>query len=162
MMVQMRRWLSIGLINFSLVVAALDEAPLKRYAGNWKVSRKSAAGQSEQLQNQCAQAGKSYVCEQTVAGSVRGLLVFLPTNTPGHFTTQNILPDGRATGKGDLTIDRNRWTFTSTWNGGATVTHYRTTNVFLTTNQVHFEQEESTDGTHWQLKDSGEETRATK
>ncbi len=158
----MRKYLRIALAGSTLLLAAPDQLPLKQYAGTWKVTRKSTNGQVEDLKITCAQVGKSYACEQAVAGSVRGLLVFLPTETPGHFTTQNIQPDGRATGKGELLISGNRWTFTTTWYGGATVTHYRTTDVFNTPNQIHFEQEESTDDTHWQSKDSGEETRTSK
>ena len=162
MMIRMRKYFFIAVVGSALLSAASDPLLLKQYAGSWKVTRKSTNGQAEDLKIICAQVGKSYACEQAVAGSVRGLLVFIPGGTPAHFTTQNIQPDGRATGKGELAIEGNRWIFTNTWYGGAVATHYRTTNVFTTPNQIHFEQEESTDGTHWQTKDSGEEMRTSK
>ncbi len=159
----MRKHLGIVLVGSTLLIAAgTDLMPLKQYAGSWKVTRKSTNGQVEDLKISCGQAGKSYACEQAVSGSVRGLLVFLPTSNPGHFITQNVQPDGRATGRGELSIEGNRWVFTNTWNGGSTVTHYRTTNVFTTPSQVHFQQEESTDGNNWQTKDTGEQIRASK
>ncbi len=159
----MRKHFGIVLVGSTLLTAAgTDPMPLKQYAGSWKVTRKSTNGQVEDLKVNCAQAGKSYACEQSVSGSVRGVLIFLPSGTPGHFITQNIQPDGRATGRGELSIDGNRWVFTNSWNNGSSVTHYRTTNVFTPPNHVHFEQEESTDGTNWQTKDIGEQIRASK
>ena len=147
----------------ALPVLCADPTPvLKKYGGTWQITRKSAPGKKEQLRNDCALAGTFYACQQSSNGTVSSLLVFTPTPQPNYFNTQNVLPDGRATGKGDLTIDGNKWVFTSTWNGGATVTRYRTTDTFVTLNQIHFDQEESTDGTHWQLKDSGEQVRASR
>jgi hypothetical protein len=105
--------------------------------------------------------GKFFACQQTVNGSVVALLIFISTNQPGHFTTQTVLPEGRATGKGGLEISGNRWVFISTWNQGSTTTRYRTTNTFANTDHIHFEQEESPDGVHWEVKDSGEDVRTS-
>ena len=136
--------------------------PLMLYQGNWKITRKSAGpnAKPEELQNQCASVGKFFACQQTADGSVVSLIIFVPTNQPGHFATQTVLPEGRATGKGELEISGNRWVFTSTWNqGGSKTTRYRTTNVLADNNHIHFEQEESPDGIHWEMKDSGDEVR---
>ena len=70
-------------------------------------------------------------------------------------------PEGRATGRGELEISGNRWVFTSSWNQGSKTTRYRTTNVFTDKNHIHFEQEESSDGVHWETKDSGDEVRVS-
>lgn len=138
-------------------------APLMLYQGNWKITRKSAGpnAKPDELQNQCASVGKFFTCQQTVDGTVMSLLIMIPTNQPGHFATQTVLPEGRATGRGDLEISGNRWIFTSTWNQGAITTRYRTTNIIADKNHIHFEQEESPDGLHWTAKDSGDEVRTS-
>lgn len=137
--------------------------PLLLYQGAWKITRKSAGANAkpDELQNQCASVGKFFTCQQTVNGSVVALLIFIPTNQPGHFATQTVLPEGRATGKGELEISGNRWVFTSSWNQGSTTTRYRTTNVFTDKNHIHFEQEESPDGVHWETKESGDDVRVS-
>ncbi len=151
-------------LPFLLALPVLSAPPapvLQKYAGTWQVTRKSGAGVKEELKNQCVTAGIFYLCQQSSNGAVSSLLVFTPGVQPNHFNTQNVMPDARATGKGELIVDGNKWIFTSTWNGGAMVTHYRTTDTFLSNNDIQFTQEESTDGSHWQLKDSGTEVRAT-
>ena len=156
------------LIFLSVISGAAPTSPpphdsLMLYQGNWKVTRKSAgpSAKPDELQNQCASVGKFFTCQQTVNGSVVALLVFVPTNQPGHFATQVVLPEGRATGRGDLEISGNRWVFTSSWNQGSKTTRYRTTNVFADKNHIHFEQEESPDGVHWETKDSGDDVRVS-
>ena len=136
-------------------------APLMMYGGSWKITRKSAGAnaKADEIQNQCAPVGKFFTCQQTVDGSVVALLIFVPLKEPGHFATQTVLPEGRAAGRGELEISGNRWVFTSSWNQGTTTTHYRTTNIIQDKNHIHFEQEESPDGTHWSAKDSGDEIR---
>lgn len=136
-------------------------APLLVYQGNWKVTRKSAGpgGKPDELQNQCAPLGKFFACQQTVNGNVVALLIFISTNQPGRFITQTVLPEGRATGKGELEISGNRWVFGSSWNQGSKTTRYRTTNIIGDKNHIHFEQEESSDGVHWETKDSGDDVR---
>lgn len=142
---------------------ATPYAPLLVYQGSWKVTRKSAGANAkpDTLQNQCATAGKYFVCQQTVNGNIIGLLVFVPLSQSGHFATQNILPEGRATGRGELEIAGNRWVFASSWNQGSATTRYRTTNIIADRNHIHFEQEESSDGVHWETKDSGDDVRVS-
>jgi hypothetical protein len=145
----------------SRIHAAPSENPLLLYQGTWHVTRKSAGANAkpDELKNQCALVGKFFACQQTVNGAVTALLIFVTTNQPGHYATQNVLPEGRATGRGDLEISGNRWVFTSIWNQGSKTTRYRTTNVFTDKNHIHFEQEESSDGVHWETKDSGDDVR---
>jgi hypothetical protein len=138
-------------------------APLWLYQGTWQVTRKSAdnATGAEQLVNRCALLGKYFACQQTVNGSERGLLIFIPSEKPGHYHTQTITPEGRATGRADLDISGNRWTFLSRWpQENGKITYYRTTNVFTGKDHIHFEQSESQDGAEWTVKDSGDEVRA--
>jgi hypothetical protein len=139
-------------------------APLWLYQGTWQVTRKSAdkGAKPEQLTNHCALLGKYFACQQTVNGSERGLVIFIPAEKPGRYYTQTITSEGRATGRADLEISGNRWTYLSRWpQENRKITHYRTTNVFTGKNHIHFEQAESADGVQWTVKDSGDEVRAT-
>ena len=163
--------LTAGLAAFLLAsfVAGAAPAPnsadavLSLYAGTWTVTRKNAPAGSkpEELRNQCDWIGKYFGCEQSVNGSVTGLLIVIPTKEPGHYNTQIVLPEGRATGKGELAIAGDRWVFTSIWNQGVETVRYRTTNVFAGKNRIHFEQEESTDGVHWETTASGDDVRVS-
>jgi hypothetical protein len=137
-------------------------APLWLYQGTWKITRKSAdkGAKPEQLVNHCALLGKYFACEQTVNGSEGGLVIFIPAEKPGHYYTQTITAQGRATGKADLEIAGDHWTYSSRWpQGNGKIVYYRTTNVFTGKDHVHFEQAESADGTQWTVKDSGDEVR---
>ncbi len=75
---------------------------------------------------------------------------------------QTLLPEGRATGRDNLEISGNRWVYTSSRQENGKTTYYRTTNTFVTSNHIHFEQTESTDGKQWTIKDSGEQTKIEK
>lgn len=152
----------------SVVAYAAPPAPpyasLLVYQGNWKITRKSAGpnAKPDLLQNQCAPLGKFFTCQQTVNGSVVALLIFISTDQPGRFITQTVLPEGRAAGKGELQISGNRWVFGSSWNQGSKTTRYQTINVIEDKNHIHFEQQESSDGVHWETKDSGDDLRTSK
>jgi hypothetical protein len=138
-------------------------APLWLYEGTWQVTRKSAdkGAKPQQLVNHCALLGKYFACQQTVDGSEGALLIFIPAGKPGHYYTQTVTPEGRATGKADLEISGDHWTFSSRWQReNGKITYYRTTNVFIGKNHIHFEQAESADGTQWMQKDSGDEVRS--
>jgi hypothetical protein len=123
--------------------------------------RASGQGKAEHLTNDCAQIGTYFACQQTVNGSIVGLLVFIPTRTPGRFYTQTLLPEGRATGRDDLAISGNQWTFMGTRLEGGHTTYYRTINTFSGRGHIHFEQAESTDGKQWALKGSGDQTKVS-
>src|SRR5947209_5554730 len=103
-------------------------APLWLYDGSWEVTHKDkgAGGKPDILSNQCALLGKFFTCSQLVNGAQQGLLVFLPATQPGHFYTQSIMPDGRATGRNDLQISGDTWTYTSRRDEGGRTTFYRT------------------------------------
>lgn len=156
-------WASLLIQNAATAAAPPPDQVLSAYAGTWTVTRNNAAGgaKPEELRNQCGSIGKYFACEQSVNGSVTGLLIIIPANQNGHFNTQNVTPDGRATGKGELAVSGNTWVFSSIWNSGGKTMRYRTTNVFSDKNHIHFVQEESSDGTHWQTTASGDDVRVT-
>jgi hypothetical protein len=136
-------------------------APLRLYAGSWRVARKNlpAGAKPDELTNQCAQLGKYFACQQTVNGAVSALLIFIPTDQPGHYFTQTVTPQGRATGRGDLEISGDHWVYSSVWDEGGKSTFYRTLNDFTGHDHIHFEQQESSNRKDWTTKNSGDEVR---
>ncbi len=134
-------------------------APLMLYNGTWQVTR-TGAPKPDILMNQCTKTGHFVVCDQSVNGGPSALLVFIPrTDKPGAYYTQNIRPEGRATSRGDLTINGDVWTFLSNWDNSGHTIYYRTVNSFMGRSRIKYEQSESTNGKDWKLTNSGEETR---
>lgn len=148
----------LGIALLTRLLAASDPyAALWLYNGTWQITRRDNA-KPDKLVNDCALVGRFFACQQTVNGAVGALLIFIPVpDRPGHYYTQTVLPEGRATGRGDLEIEGNRWTYRSTWDQGGRTIYYRTTNVFSGRNHIHFEQAESTDNKEWSVKNSGDE-----
>ena len=138
--------------------------PLRLYAGTWHITRKDMAPGSkpEELINDCALVGRFFACQQTVEGVPGALVIIVPAkNKPGHYYTQNVLQEGRATGRADLEISGNQWVYSSTWDQGGKTTYYRTTNVFTGKDHIHFEQQESENGKDWKTTNSGDEVRVS-
>ncbi len=136
-------------------------APLRLYQGSWQLTRKDQPNKIERLKNDCAKLGNFYACQQTVDGTPENLIVFVPANPPGHYHTQSVQQDARATGRGDLEISGDRWVYSSTWDEGGKTTYYRTTNVFTGKDHIHYEQAESPDGKDWKITNSGDEVRVS-
>ena len=136
-------------------------APLWRYQGTWQVTRSGAAAgaKPDELVNQCALVGRYFTCQQTVNGKQGNLLVFVAAGKPGQYYTQNITPEGRATGRANLEISGDQWKYSSTWDQGGKTTYYRTSNVFTGKNKIHYEQAESSDGKEYKVTGSGDEVR---
>lgn len=141
------------------VNAALE--PLQAYQGTWQVTRNGpgATAKPDRLVNRCVTLGIYFACEQNVNEKPTALLVFLAAGRAGHYHTQSILPEGRATGLDDLQISGNRWIFTSRRHEGGHTTYFRNTNVFTDANHIHFENAQSPNGKQWTVESSGNETR---
>ncbi|HLK67986.1 MAG TPA: hypothetical protein VKU19_31350 [Bryobacteraceae bacterium] len=131
------------------------------YNGHWKGTKKvgEAAPVAVDLVNECGRIGVFFGCQQTVDGKIGALVIYAPGEGAGHFYSQAIMPDGKAAGRGELTIDGDHWTYQSKYVDGDRTTWYKTTNVFTGKDHIRFEQAESSDGEHWVVKMSGEETR---
>ena len=131
------------------------------YQGTWHVTSKNAGAKPDELKNQCALVGKYFVCQQTINGQIGDLLIFIPVpNNAGHYHTQNVNLQGRASGVGDLEISGDRWVYSTRWDqGGGKLTYYRTTNVFAGKTRIQYEQAESPNGKDWKITNSGEEMR---
>jgi hypothetical protein len=133
--------------------------PLWLYQGGWQIATKNGEGKPAHLENQCALVGKYFTCQQTVNGKVGALIVFVPAEKPGHYYTQAILPEGHATGRGELEIDSDHWTYSGKDEVDGKTVYSRTTNVFKGKDHIHYEQSESADGVQWTVKNSGDEER---
>ncbi|MFP5230692.1 MAG: hypothetical protein ACLGXA_24000 [Acidobacteriota bacterium] len=136
-------------------------AQLRLYDGAWTVTMHDASGKarSDLLVNACHAFDRYFACQQSVNGNVGALVVYIPESTPGHFHTQNVLPDGRALGPGELTIEGSRWTYLSHHEENGTTTWYRTTNDFSGNNRIHFESAQSADQKTWTVTMSGDDVR---
>ncbi len=146
-------------------VATMDPyAPLRLYDGSWTVTMHDATSgktTTDSLLNACHFFGKYFACQQTVNGKVGALVVFVPRDTPGHYYTQPVLPDGSATGRSELTIELtvggSHWVYLGHDEENGKTTWYRTTNDFTGTDRIHFEQATSPDGEAWTVTGSGDE-----
>jgi hypothetical protein len=138
-------------------------APLKVYEGSWKISAAhtmAGEGKPDTLVNHCTEGMAYFACEQVVNGKSLALIVFTATDDPSKFHSQPVLPNGQSTGRGDLTIAGDHWSFLG--NGkddSGKETFYRTENFFTGRGKIHFEQYESADNKTWVKKNEGDEVR---
>jgi hypothetical protein len=133
-------------------------APLWLYQGTWH-STKTGTQDMDTLVDDCSLVGKFFACQQTLNGKIIAMIIFVPAEKPGFYHTQALTPEGFATGRGDLEIHGDNWTYSSKDKENGKTTCYRTTNAFTGRDKIHFEQSESTDGEHWKAVSSGDEVR---
>ena len=136
-------------------------APLHLYEGSWALRRtgSDSTTKTTTIANACSRVGGYFACEQTVNGHKEGLLVFLPTEHPGHYLTQSLDANGNPAGRSELEIDGDHWSYRSHDDRSDTAVWYRTTNTFTGRDRIHFEQSVSSDAVHWRVVGSGDETR---
>jgi hypothetical protein len=136
--------------------------PLAVYSGSWTLLAQhpfgdGPAGKPESLVSHCHSDQAFYTCEQVVDGKPAELIVYVAGDAPGKYHTQMVLPMGFATGRGNLTIVGDHWTYDSIAIGGSK--YYRTENYFKGPDSIHFEEYESTDGKAWTKTNEGDESR---
>lgn len=149
-----------GLLFAQSPVAPDPYTPLRLYDGGWTVTMHDASSgktTTDALVNACSLLKPFFVCQQTVNGKPGALVVFVPAETPGHYYTQNVLPEGWATGRGDLSIEGGHWTYLGHDEENGKTTWYRTVNDFTGTDRIHFESAQSPDGKTWTVTRSGDE-----
>lgn len=134
-------------------------APLELYNGAWKIVPGHQNRPYDTLVNHCQRADLYYECTQTVDGTLAAMVVFVPTDVPGRYHSQVVLPSGEAVGRSNITIDGNLWTYSSEEERNGKTSYYRTVNTFNGKDRIHFSQQTSTDGVHFDEKSSGDETR---
>jgi uncharacterized protein (TIGR02246 family) len=139
-------------------------APLRLYNGVWQVRPTNPPSKDppDKLEDVCGQIGTYFACQQTKNDKLGALLIFVHTDKPGHYYTQVVLSDGRAAGRGELEIASNRWVYSSKAQSDSKTVYYRTTNVFMGNDRIHYEQARSSDGEHWTVNGSGDEIRVSK
>ena len=150
----------MGFWLMMMAAASAAFAPIRVYEGTWTlVAAHTMAGEGkpDTIVNHCSEGTAFYTCEQVVNGKSLVLLVFTATDDPTKFHTQPVLPDGKAVGRGDLTIVGTHWTYSSSEEGNHVL--YRTENLFTGRDKIHFEQYESGDGKNWVKKNEGDEVR---
>jgi hypothetical protein len=136
--------------------------PLHLYNGGWKVTI-AEASKPDSLLNRCTETAAYYACEQVLNGKPIALVVFTFTEDARHFHSQVVLPDGKAVGRSDLTIDGPHWTYSSSGTDkNDKPIYYRTENYFDGDDKIHFEQSESADQKTWVKKMQGDEVRASR
>ena len=136
-------------------------APLWLYKGTWELKQSGAKSGTapDTISNVCNLIGKFFGCQQTVNGKLASMILFIPNDKAGHYYTQSVLPEGWATGRGELEIAGDLWTYHSKDVDNGKTTYYRTTNVFTGKDKIHYEVSESADGEHWTTTKSGDEVR---
>ena len=137
---------------------------LKLYDGRWEVKISGPDKKTDQLENHCVQTGLFFSCEQIVNGKSTALVVFLPVGKTAsgvqEYRNQALLADGSKAGEwGRLVIDGDTWIYS--WEGGdeKKPLHFRNVNHFTGTDKIHFEVQNSEDGTTWKTQMSGDEER---
>lgn len=126
-------------------------APLRHYDGTWIAvgGDKGAPPKTTRIANICRQTGAYFNCQQTVNGKLSNLIVL-----------QAVLPDGHATGRGELTIAGPLWTYLNHGDENGVAVLYRTTNRFTDNSHIHYEMSQSRDGGKtWITTGGGDEHR---
>ena len=156
------------LLASSFAQAADAPSPLDRlnvFAGTWKsdiqnfktpYSEESSG--SSTLVNQCWKAGAFFICNQSVDGVSRTMLVFTYKGGDTYNEAAISAENGRAS-NGTLLIDGGVWTFPGESHKLGQTTYYRTVNIYSGNDSLDFREEYSTDQQTWTLMSKGHETR---
>jgi len=156
------------LAGFSFAAAADAPLPLDRlnvFAGTWKSDIQNfktpyseEATSSYTLVNQCWKAGAFFVCNQSVDGVSRSMLVF--SFEGGDTYNEVAIPATSGHGSnGTLLVDGGVWTFPGETHKYGQVTYFRTVDIYNGNDSLDFREEFSTDQQTWTLMSKGHETR---
>jgi len=148
-------------------LAADPFAPLRLYDGKWDLvpaSSDKATG-TVHIENHCAKVGEFFACNQIVNGKNMALVIFLPLHSLENggyaYHNQALGVEGGGSGSwGSLEIAGDRWVYSSDETDSGRKVYHRTVNVFSGSDKIHFEVQQSEDGTNWTTKMSGDEVRA--
>jgi hypothetical protein len=127
-------------------------APLNDYAGSWTVV--SSRGTTSKVVNSCARTGLFFVCEQSIDGAPKVLVVFLPQGE-GRYRTQTLGADGAEPRHWfSLTIKDADWVYAPE----GVVPRERTVDHFIDADHIRFAIQKKA-GEDWKTTLSGDETR---
>ena len=166
----MRKALLIAALLAGSSFAAVADAPspldrLNVFAGTWKSDTQTfktpyseEGSSSYTLVNQCWKAGAFFVCNQSVDGVSRTMLVF--SYKGGDTYNEAAIPaDSGHASNGTVLIDGGVWTFPGESHKLGQVTYFRTVNIYDGNDSLDYREEFSTDQQNWTLMAKGHETR---
>lgn len=168
----MGRFLWIAALAWCSAALGADQASppqgldrLKPFSGAWKSESENfdtifshAAKVSSILANECSIKGSFYICNQSVNGQSRVLLVFSQSGGDTYGVTY-IPADGSHAITGTLIIAGDTWTYPGQQTKLGQITYFRTVDVFTDADTIEFQEEFSADNQHWTLMAKGHETR---
>lgn len=157
--------------GFSMAAGGADTpAPqgldrLAVFAGTWKSeSQTFKTPYSEEtsvtstLVNQCWKAGAFFMCNQSVDGASRVMLVF--TYKAGDSYGVTYVPaDGSHAVTGSVVVAGGVWTYPGESHKYGQVTYFRTVNIYSDNDNLDYREEYSEDQQTWTLMAKGHETR---
>lgn len=158
-----------ALLAASSYAAAADApSPLDRlniFAGTWKSDTQTfktpyseEGSSSYTLVNQCWKAGAFFVCNQSVDGVSRTMLVF---SYKGGDTYKEVAvsADSGMGSNGTLLVDGGVWTFPGETHKLGQVVYFRTVNIYDGNDSLDYREEYSNDQQNWTLMAKGHESR---
>ena len=138
---------------------------LAPFAGTWRSDAEnfdtpySKAGKvSSMLVNQCWKVGAFFVCNQSVNGASRVLLVFSYKGGDTYWVSYVPADTGHAA-SGTVVVSGGVWTYPGQHTSLGQVTYFRTVDIFNGTDSIDFREEYSTDNEHWTAMSQGHESR---
>lgn len=135
------------------------------FAGSWKSELEnydtpysSAASVSSTLVNQCWKAGAFFMCNQSVNGVSRVLLVFT-YKSGDSFSVTYVPADGGHAISGTVIVAGGVWTFPGQSTKLGQTVYFRTVNIYSNPDNIDFREEFSTDQQNWTLMSKGHQSR---
>ena len=157
-----------ALLASSFALGADSPSSLDRlnvFAGTWKSDTQTfktpyseEGSSSYTLVNQCWKTGAFFVCNQSVDGVSRSMLVF-SYKGGDTFKEVAISADSGFGSNGTLLVDGGVWTFPGEQHKYGQVTYFRTVNIYDGIDSLDYREEYSTDQQNWTLMAKGHETR---
>ena len=163
------------LLAAALAVSALATAadapmptPLDRlnvFAGTWtsevqnfKTPYSEESSGTSTLVNQCWKTGAFFLCNQSVNGASRAMLVFTYKGGDTYNEVEVSADTGHAA-NGTLLVDGGVWTFPGQFHKLGQLVYVRTVNIYDGTDSLDFREEFSDDQVNWTVMSKGHETR---
>src|SRR5690242_20696300 len=150
------------------VTADTPQSDLDRlavFAGTWKSDAENydtlyshAGTVSSTLVNQCWKAGAFFVCNQSVNGVSRVMLVFSYKAGDTYWISEVPADTGHAASS-TVIVSGGVWTFPGQSTKLGQTTYFRTVDIFNGTDSIDFREEFSTDKENWTLMSKGHESR---
>lgn len=160
----------LGLALGAVASALAADAPqgldrLAPFAGTWKSDSQTfktpyseEGSTSFTLMNQCWKTGAFFVCNQSVDGVSRAMLVF--SYKGGDTYNEVAIPADSGHGSnGTLLVDGGVWTFPGEQHKYGQVVYFRTVNIYNGTDNLDYREEYSDDQQNWTLMAKGHESR---